>query len=59
METREVEGAPLSSVSDWGRMEQGLLGSGLLGRLSIFSINHTGWDCVCVLCVCVVCACVV
>ena len=45
MEARDADGAAPSSVSDPGRMEQGLLGSGLLGRLSIFSKSQTGWDC--------------
>ena len=45
MEARDADGTAPSSVSDLGRMEQGLLGSGLLGRLSIFSMSQTGWDC--------------
>ena len=45
-EARDADGAAPSSVSDPGMVEQhGLLGSGLLGRLSIFSMSHTGWDC--------------
>lgn len=38
-------GIALSSVSDGGNWDRGLLGSGLPGMLSRVSRGKTGWDC--------------